>query len=1264
MPEMIGQTLNRYQIIDRLVEDYWGSVYKAYDPKFDRFVAVQILKPHLVEKDKLNEHFLQVGRTILSWRHSGIARVFDVGQHDALTYLVREFTPGANLQQLLEEMRVQGEWINLAEAVQLARQVCLALDYAHKRDILHGDLHPGNILFVPESAAGLPYQPVLTNLGLYKPGMSPPETTAQAYRSPEVARGERFETRADIYSVGVLLYELTTGQLPVDVDPKLITLDEESSLPFMSPGLLRKDLPELLEKVLHKTLAQSTVDRYPDADSLAKALAEALPQVAQVKTAPSGLEHATSLLPVYQRTLGEEPYHPPFEPRSAEKEAIDISEDQVHILDPDQTTRSVYMKPEGLSIGRASNNDIVVDQPGTSRHHARVDFDGEDYLVRDLKSMNGTYLEEERLSTDAPRVWLPGENLRIGKTWLRLERAEQSLSTIGMVPEATRPQMLETEAMFLSSDGHTIDPSKMKLSSGQGWIGVFVETPSLSVSPGDSVSASLLIFNRGPAADTFQITLSGIPSNWIFDLPQSISLPAGSQREVNFTIKPTRSPESRAGRHVVIAHFASQNAPGEIGTEQSVEARLTLTISAYSQFHSELRSSRIHTREVGQVLVHNQGNLPETFTLLWEDKGQNLTFDPPQVKIVIPAGKSAAAEFRPSPIRPDWFGGEAAQAFTAHVSSQAGQLQSHRGEFISRGLIPAWAPIALVSLCAILFCVAFLFLNQLTMPARYARQTTEAGQTAIALVSQETAAARTATAGAFTGANQSTIQAATATAEWLAADDDQDGLNNSLEIQAGTRPDQPDTDEDGLNDGDEVNVWKTNPVISDSDGDGIKDGDEVERGIDPLKKDTDGDGIEDAADPDPAKSPTQTPQTSPTSTSSPTNQTTTPTITLTPQGTSTDLSISMNNGQASSIPGTKVTYTIVATNKGPIAVTNAKVVDMFPGSIINATWTCSASVGSKCQTPNGIANINALVDLAVNGTATLTAVGDLSPDAIGLLINTANITAPAGISEMNTVDNMAIDTDTLTPKVSLSVTKTDNLTSVAPGQSTTYTIAVTNNGPSAVSGVNIMDTFPTELSGVTWTCSATPGSSCSTSSPQPGNINTSVSLAPGGIATITAYATVTSGASGSLSNTVFLSSPIDPANNNKNAVDTTAITSEADLMAEVIAPLTATVSTPITYTINVTNTGPSTANNVVLTDLLPVGTTFISSVPGAPDCTHIASTVTCDLGNLPPGGNQQVKIGLTTPAVAGPINNQVSVLADENDPNPGNNLITTMVQIV
>ena len=208
------------------------------------------------------------------------------------------------------------------------------------------------------------------------------------------------------------------------------------------------------------------------------------------------------------------------------------------------------------------------------------------------------------------------------------------------------------------------------------------------------------------------------------------------------------------------------------------------------------------------------------------------------------------------------------------------------------------------------------------------------------------------------------------------------------------------------------------------------------------------------------------------------NNTATDTDTLTPQA---DLTITKTDGRTSAVPGTATSYTIVVRNIGPSSVLNARVTDTLPAELTAASWTCTGASGGGCDTTNGLGDIDATVDLLPGGTATFTVSATIAAGATGTLSNTATVDAPAGVTDTNTANNTATDTTLLAPQVDLTVTKTDGVTSVTAGGTITYTIVVTNDGPSAVAGATLVDVLPAELRDATWTCSGTAGASCASS---------------------------------------------------------------------------------------------------------------------------------------------------------------------------------------
>lgn len=836
MEQLVGQTLNRYKIISLLGEGGMGAVYKAHDITLQRDVAIKVMHAHYARAQSFQERFLQEARTAARLDHANIVQVYDFGQDRQHLYIVMKFIPGDNLEKMLRDMRAQGSWILLDEATGLIRQVALALGYAHKQGVLHRDIKPGNIMIEPEASDGLPYRPVITDLGLAKLAQGGIVTQdgasmgTPAYMSPEQALGQATDGRSDVYSLGVLLFELATGALPFPARSLMDAIQFHVNTPPPAPSSIRPDLPAVLEEIILRCMEKDPGRRYPSANALAKALHGVEEAARTVQTVPSPLQNAVSLFTRYQQSLMErrgdsvmEEFQPPAE----------LDGDRIQVLVPDKTTRSVLLKRSGMMIGRDPDNDIVLEDRKASRHHTRIDFDGRQYKVTDLNSTNGTFLANQRLVPGMPETWQPDKALRIGDTWFRLlpaggtgtAKAEATLK----VPQAP--------------------PAGARGGAGA----LFLESEQAVVEPGGAAHIPVTVQNQGSEVANFNLSVVGVPAGWV-ELPAgSVSLVPGEQKQLHLIVRPPRSSESRAGSYPLTIQAHSSRAPGI-----AAQASLTLTVAAFSQFTSALYPQRLRAGETGQITIHNQGNSAEVFSVDWQDGSRQLRFTPDRPQFKIPAGEQVQAEFRAEPVQRPLFGGEQTIQAAAQVSSQSGGYQTHQAEVVSKGLLPLWILPLIAVACLLLGAAGLALANPFNAGGGAATRTAAAERTEIALVVERTNAVNTATAASMLNLNQATASAATATSAWLLLDDDKDGLTNAEELELNTLPNKRDTDEDGLDDGEEVRVRHTDPLNPDTDGDGIKDGDEVARGLNPLNPDTDGDGIPDAQDPAPLHTSTPT----------------------------------------------------------------------------------------------------------------------------------------------------------------------------------------------------------------------------------------------------------------------------------------------------------------------------------------------------------------------------------------------------------------------
>jgi len=251
---------------------------------------------------------------------------------------------------------------------------------------------------------------------------------------------------------------------------------------------------------------------------------------------------------------------------------------------------------------------------------------------------------------------------------------------------------------------------------------------------------------------------------------------------------------------------------------------------------------------------------------------------------------------------------------------------------------------------------------------------------------------------------------------------------------------------------------------------------------------------------------------------------------------SADVSVTITDGQTSAVPGQAATYTIVATNAGPDPVVGAKVNDTLPAGLLSATWKCVASAGSSCAA-TGTGSIDDTVNLLVSGTLTYTLTATINPSATGTLTNTATISLAPGATDPTPANNTASDTDTLTPLADLSVAQSDSPDPVAPGGTLTYTLQVTNLGPSSSTGSTLVDALPTGVSFV----SANPGAPTCTLAASVVTCQLA-GLGPAASHTVTLVVTVAPATSGALSNTASATgNETDPVSANNSDSETTTV---------------------------------------------------------------------------------------------------------------------------
>jgi serine/threonine protein kinase len=278
-----GQMLGPYRIIGKVGQGGMATVYKAYQPSMDRNVAIKVLPTQLADSKEFAARFQQEARIIARLEHPHILPVFDYGESDGVSYFVMRYLEAGTLKTKMEAGPLP-----LKEIDRLFSQLADALGYAHSHGIVHRDLKPANALVDEQGNI------FLTDFGIAKllESASPRLTQTDAimgtpaYISPEQAKAMPVDQRSDIYSLGIILYEMVTGRVPFVADTPLAVILQHVSDPLPLPSAIKRDIPESIERVILKALAKEPGDRYATTSEFLSAWKRALEDVGTVRQSP------------------------------------------------------------------------------------------------------------------------------------------------------------------------------------------------------------------------------------------------------------------------------------------------------------------------------------------------------------------------------------------------------------------------------------------------------------------------------------------------------------------------------------------------------------------------------------------------------------------------------------------------------------------------------------------------------------------------------------------------------------------------------------------------------------------------------------------------------------------------------------------------------------------------------------------------------------------------------------------------------------------
>lgn len=402
MTDLIGKKLGQYELKEVAGVGGLATVYKAFQPALERWVAVKVL--HSNDR-MLLARFAREAKATARLRHRNILMVYEYGEEAGLPYIAMEYVAQGTLENYLT-----GQPLDLDFVINNAIAIARALHHAHEYGLIHRDVKPTNIM-MPQ-----PDWPLLTDFGLVKVTETDEELTASdvavgtpSYMPPEQASAEEVDGRADMYSLGVVMFHMITGRLPFDYNNINLQVFAHISEMPPNPCELNPACPPQLGKIILRTLEKMPDDRYANLQELADVLSRVRLESPQpLPTPPVAAAQASSTAP---ETLRPAPDAPP--PQNI----------KLLLKDTGVTLEVPRQEKNDLIIGR-SHKQAQVDidlgphgalEAGVSRQHAHLFQQAGAWLIDDLESMNGTFVNQEKVIPGVPVPLANGDLIRCGK---------------------------------------------------------------------------------------------------------------------------------------------------------------------------------------------------------------------------------------------------------------------------------------------------------------------------------------------------------------------------------------------------------------------------------------------------------------------------------------------------------------------------------------------------------------------------------------------------------------------------------------------------------------------------------------------------------------------------------------------------------------------------------------------------------------------------------------------------------------------------------
>lgn len=456
MNSLVGKSLGQFRIVERIGAGGMATVFKAYQPVLDRYVAVKVLPDYHARDPVFKERFLREARSVAKLDHPNIVQIYLFGEEENITYIVMQYVDGGTLKDALKQ---QGP-LSVMDALKYVIQAAEGLGAAHQHGIIHRDVKPANMLLRKDGHLLLSDFGIVkimegtTNLTRVGTGIGTPQ-----YMSPEQGTGQSVDASSDIYSLGIVLFHCLTGRVPFNADSPLTITVKHLNEPLPVAFLRHVNVPPQIEQVIVKMTAKAPTERYQTTAECVGELVRAA-AAARIQLPWSILPHDSVDVLVNQPAWANQaqPNQSQVRPNQGQsvvrQPMVTVSCFRCQAQNPSDRlfcTSCGYeladrkaavdrvMGPNGrpvlarflmqngylagrvfrfhqdlTTIGRTNGNDLILNGKTVSRRHARLWFDNGRWYLADMQSANGTFVNSLRLQPNQPVALNDGDVLNFG----------------------------------------------------------------------------------------------------------------------------------------------------------------------------------------------------------------------------------------------------------------------------------------------------------------------------------------------------------------------------------------------------------------------------------------------------------------------------------------------------------------------------------------------------------------------------------------------------------------------------------------------------------------------------------------------------------------------------------------------------------------------------------------------------------------------------------------------------------------------------------